>query len=216
MKTNRMTRRMFMQRSSALGLCISAPGLFGLPNSVLAANEGMFNDADYRLPSVLPQVINVFLYGGPSELAGNLTNITRINANSQNPYPNDVLRTLDDDGQITRNGFWRDAGGSEMEDMLASQDLSIYRTINRRKDNTRAHRPSVFSSLKGSLSIEDAPGMGSTLAALLNAHRDQLDGSDLLRVAPCLTWCYRLFLLRVRRQHFRLTLMLSYRCLCAG
>ncbi|MBX2823144.1 MAG: DUF1501 domain-containing protein [Gammaproteobacteria bacterium] len=181
MKSNRMTRRLFMQRSTALGLSISAPGMFGLPQAGLAAPPGVFNDADFRMPSVLPQVINVFLYGGPSELAGNLTNIARINANSQNPYPNGVLQTLDENGQITRNGFWRDAGGLEMEDMLASRDLSIYRTINRRKENTQAHRPSVFSSLKGSLSIEDAPGMGSTLAAFLNAHRDQLDGSDLLR-----------------------------------
>jgi len=182
MKTNRMTRRLFIQGSSAMGLCISAPVMFGLPVSVQGATgRRSVEDADYRMPSVLPQVINVFLYGGPSELAGNLTNISRIDANSQNPYPGGVLRTLDQDGQITRNGFWRDAGGMAMEDMLGAGDLSVYRTINRRKVNTRAHRPSVFSSLKGSLAIEDAPGMGSTLAALLHANRDQLNGSDLLR-----------------------------------
>lgn len=43
--------------------------------------------ADYRLPGIMPQVINVCLYGGPSELAGNLSHMDRINRNSQNPYP---------------------------------------------------------------------------------------------------------------------------------
>ena len=180
MKSHVMTRRQFVQRSAAAGMTISAPGLFGLP-MMAAANQARYQEADFRLPSVLPQVINVFLYGGPSELAGNLTNISRINANSQNPYPDGLLRTLDQEGQITRNGFWLNAGGAEMESMLAANDMTIYRTINRRKENTQAHRPSVFSSLKGSLAIEDAPGMGSTLAGLLNAHRDKLDGSDLLR-----------------------------------
>ena len=176
-----MSRRQFLKRTGGLGLSISAPAMFGLPGAVTTANASpLYDQADFLMPSVLPQVINVFLYGGPSELAGNLTNIDRINANSQNPYPNSLLQTSDIDGQITRNGFWRDAGGLALEDMLTSGDLSVYRTINRRKDNTRAHRPSVFSSLKGSLAIDDAPGMGSTLAAFLYANRDKLDGSDLL------------------------------------
>lgn len=176
-----LSRRKFLQRAGGLGLCISAPGLFGLPGAVRTANAmPLYDQADFQMPSILPQVINVFLYGGPSELAGNLTNIDRINANSQNPYPNELLTTTDVDGQITPHGFWRDAGGLVLEDMLAAGDLSVYRTINRRKDNTRAHRPSVFSSLKGSLAIDDAPGMGSTLAAFLYTNRDKLDGSDLL------------------------------------
>jgi len=178
-----MNRREFLRRSSLLGIGATAPSLFGLPGLVQPAHAmPALQNVDYRLPSVLPQVINVFLYGGPSELAGNLTNINRIDFQSQSPYPQNLLRQAnEEDGQITRNGFWADAGGRELEDMLAANDLSVYRTINRRKDNTRAHRPSVFSSLKGSLAIDDAPGMGSTLAALLNANRDVLDGSAQLR-----------------------------------
>ena len=178
-----MNRRAFLKNSSLLGLSATAPSLFGLTGMVGNAHAmPMLAEADYLLPAVLPQVINVFLYGGPSELAGNLTNIDQINASSQNPYPAELMRSTDqDDGQITRHGFWADAGGRALEDMLQSKDLSVYRTINRRKNNTRAHRDSVFSSLKGSLAIDEAPGMGSTLAALLHANRQLLDGSAQLR-----------------------------------
>ena len=173
-----MKRRDFLKKSSLLGLSASAPSLFGLPGLIGQANAmAMLGNAEYQMPAVMPQVINVFLYGGPSELAGNLTNIHQIDANSQTSYPAGLLDTVNNGSQITANGFWADAGGLVMEDMLAAGDMSVYRTINRRKNNTRAHRPSVFSSLKGSLAIDEAPGMGSTLAALLNANRDQLDGS---------------------------------------
>lgn len=176
-----MNRRDFLRRSALLGVGASAPTLFGLPGFVSRAAASPLVDAvDFRVPEVLPQVINVFLYGGPSELAANLTNMDVIDRNSENPYPAALRRAFADDGQVTRHGFWADAGGHAMEDMLGAGDLSIYRTINRRKDNTRAHRPSVFSSLKGSLAIDAAPGMGSTIATLLHAQRAQLDGSAAL------------------------------------
>ena len=177
-----MNRRDFLRRSALLGIGASAPTLFGVPGLVgRAAAAPLIEAADFAAPGVLPQVINVFLYGGPSELAGNLTNMEQIERNSQNRYPAALRRGVaDDGGQVTRHGFWADAGGRAMEDMLASGDMSVYRTVHRRKNDTRAHRPSVFSSLKGSLAIDAAPGMGSTLATLLHAHRGQLDGSALL------------------------------------
>lgn len=177
-----MKRRDFLRRASLLGIGATAPALFGVPGFINQASAmSVLDDADYRLPAIMPQVINVFLYGGPSELAGNLSNMDLINRNSQNPYPDALRQSLNDGGQVTQNGFWASAGGNAMEDMLAAGDLSVYRTINRRKNNTRAHRPSVFSSLKGSLAIDAAPGMGSTLAALLNANKDMLNGSTSLR-----------------------------------
>ncbi len=177
-----MNRREFLRNSSLLGIGATSPTLFGVPGFISrAAAMPMVDQVDFVMPQVMPQVINVFLYGGPSELAGNLTNMDIINRNSQNPYPDDLRRAIsDDEGQVTEHGFWADAGGIAMEDMLAAGDMSVYRTINRLKNNTRAHRPSVFSSLKGSLAIEAAPGMGSTLATLLHAHSDQLNGSALL------------------------------------
>lgn len=176
-----MNRRHFLKCSGAFTVASAAPGLFGLPGMVGTSQAAQLETADFLLPQRLPQIINVFLYGGASELAGNLTNIEHINSVSQNTYPRELLRSVQEEGgQITANGFWRDAGGLAIEEMLASGDMSVYRTINRRKNNTRAHRQSIHSSQKGSLSIDIAPGMGSTIAAVLLANREQLDGSEQL------------------------------------
>ncbi len=173
----------------ALGATLAAPSVFNNGSFIKKVSAaGVVQDANLIVPTVLPQVINVFLYGGPSELSANLTNITDIDANSQNPYTavrNDILTQMDvndpgADGQITPNGFWKDAGGLAMEDMLASDDLSVYRTINRRKANTRAHRNSILSSQKSNLDIELSGGVGTTLASVLFANKAQLDGSALL------------------------------------
>ncbi len=173
-----MNRRHFIQSVGAFSLMAAAPSFTRLPGLIGQAEAAQLINANYVLPQRLPQVINLFLYGGASELAGNLTNIGEIDRASQNRYPDELLQAANGDrGQITANGFWRDAGGAEMEDMLASGDMSVYRTINRQKDNTRAHRQSIYSSLKGSLNIDGSPGMGSSVAALLEMNRDQLDGS---------------------------------------
>ncbi len=177
-----MNRRAFLKSGGAFGIAAMAPSVFA--NQGLASNTRLasaLKEVEFVLPNVLPQVINVFLYGGPSELAGNLSNIARINSTSQTSYPDELMRVVsDNDGQMTRHGFWNDAGGGAMEDMLAAGDMSVYRTIHRRKNNTMAHRLSVFSSQKGTLDIENSSGVGTTLASVLNANRSQLDGSALL------------------------------------
>jgi len=131
-----------------------------------------YSQLQFAAPAVVPQVINIFLYGGPSELAGNLSNINDIDANSQNPYPAGMKQLYVDNAttpnaELTANNMWRSAGGNEMELMLAAGEMSLYRTINRVKDNTRAHRPSIRSSLTGNLDYDNYPGMGATLAAAL-------------------------------------------------
>jgi len=173
-----MNRRHFLNRTGALTLAMAAPSFLRMPGLVNTANAAILDEANFTMPSRLPQVINLFMYGGASELAGNLTNIHQIDATSQNRYPEELLNSMDSEqGQISANGFWKDAGGVSMEDMLASGDMSVYRTINRIKDNTRAHRQSIYSSQKGSLNINGSAGMGSTIAAVLEANRGQLDGS---------------------------------------
>lgn len=184
-----MKRRQFIQAFGALGALATMPSLFNndvfVRSARAAATQSVIDSAGFIAPARLPQIINVFLYGGPSELAGNLTNIVDINVNSQTPYttvsPN-ILKLTNDPtgGQITRNGFWLDAGGQAMEDMLAAGDMTVYRTINRRKDNTLAHRNSVFSSQKGTLDIEMSGGVGTTIASVLYANKTLLDGSELL------------------------------------
>ena len=173
-----MNRRHFLTNTGAFALATAAPSFLNMPGLASTANAAVLDEANYLLPNRLPQVINLFMYGGASELAGNLTNIQQIDATSQNRYPEALLGLANtEQGQLTPNGFWRDAGGSAMEEMLASGDMSVYRTINRLKDNTRAHRQSIFSSQKGSLNINGSGGMGSTIAAVLEANRAQLDGS---------------------------------------
>ncbi len=182
-----MKRRRFIKSMGALGCTMAVPQFFGSESFIKKAHAATaINEANVVFPATRPQVINIFMYGGPSELAGNLTNIADINANSQNAYPNYLLNPQNHGqagvrGVITPHGFWgteRDdsgaivnngssAGGDEMEAMITLGDMSVYRTINRRKQNSRAHRLSITSSLKGSLDVEASGGMGTKLAAVL-------------------------------------------------
>lgn len=182
-----MKRREFMKAMGALGMTTVAPSLFtdkDFIGSVQASPAIQGATVDLSDTSKrTPQVINIFLYGGASELAGNLTNISDLNVHSQskyagptalNPIFTSVYNEVDalndpnaDVGQVTPNSFWANAGGIIMEDMLYEGDMAIYRTCNRRKNNTRAHRPSIFSGQKGTLDIDSAPGLGTTLASVI-------------------------------------------------
>ena len=176
-----MKRRSFIKSLGLMGSSVLVPSMMGgqgLISSASAANVSarslvgaraiVTDGINYTLPSVLPQVINVFLYGGPSEMAGNLTNIEDISANSQNPYPQNLFPG---NGEHTPNGFWTNAGGAVMERMLQKKRLSVYRTINRIDDNSRAHRPSIFSNLTGMIGEDDMrPGVATNIAAFLAAN----------------------------------------------
>ena len=172
-----MKRRTFIKSVGAAGIAASIPAMFSGESLVRrVAAAPLLDEVNFVRPPVMPQVINIFLYGGPSELAGNLTNIEDINRNSQNPYPGSLLMPVTEEGgEITQNRLWSNAGGQAMEEMLAAGDMSIYRTVYRRKNNTRAHRPSIFSCLTGNLDIDNSPGMGTTLAAVLYKNSSHLD-----------------------------------------
>jgi hypothetical protein len=156
-----ITRRQFLKTSGLLGLYLMLPSFLGEKN----ARSAILDNINYVPPSVMPQVINIFLYGGPSELAGNLTNIEDINANSQNAYPSS-LDPSNVDNDITPNNFWGAAGGWAMEDLLANGDMSVYRTINRLKDDSKAHGRSITQNLVGNLDLFFS-GIATTLAAIL-------------------------------------------------
>lgn len=168
-------------------------GMTALAQQAYAASPNFSNVSVVR-PSVMPQVINVFMYGGASELAGNLSNIADINLNSQNDYSannafrstileaaedNDPLNRGRNTGQITVNQFWKEAGGTHMEDMLATGDMALYRTIHKQKSPTRSHRESIFMSHKGSLDIENSPGIGSRIALMMMANESSYVGANL-------------------------------------
>lgn len=166
-----MNRRNFVKWLGVLAASAVLPLDLARPATRSARNlkAALLSEVHYVKPAVMPKVIMIFLYGGPSELAGNLTNIAEINANSQNPYPDNLLPTTQNN-IITPNFFWGGAGGEVMESLLASGDLSVYRTIHRIKDDSKAHGPSVFQNLVGNLEM-DWPGIGTNLAAILAANQ---------------------------------------------
>lgn len=152
-------------------------------------------EINFTPPATLPTVINVFMYGGPSELAGNLTNIAEINSVSQNPYTDvrgDILTPFDSvsgNGQITARGFWADAAGHTMEDLVAANQLTVYRTINRVVDDNKAHRESIFSAQTGGVKTMESPGMGTTLAAMLRVKMPSVfDNPDDTPILPFVTF----------------------------
>ena len=162
-----ITRREFLRSASALGFLLTHPYLvYASERRLKELIHDIQGQVNYQKPSVWPvKWISIFLYGGPSELAGNLTNIDEINANSQNPYPDYLVNG----SGITKNGFWANAGGNDMENLIASGDMSIYRTINRLKDDNKSHPISIAQNLRGNLDRE-APGFATTLAAILAAN----------------------------------------------
>ena len=192
-----------MSAVSASALFPSAwPTAFNMSTMYKAANAAVdYAGAQIAAPAIMPQVINIFLYGGPSELSGNLTNIVDIDANSQNPYTSGAafgsrIATFDTTGDatngfITRNGFWRGtpnnnnanvdnadgAGGRDMQYMVDQSYMSVYRTLMKRKDGTRSHRESILMSLKGSLDIENSAGVGTRIAAMLYQNRSSYEGT---------------------------------------
>jgi hypothetical protein len=197
-----MKRRTFIKSLGAAGASAFMPSTFNLASMYKQANAAVnYAGASVTAPAVMPQVINVFLYGGPSELSGNLTNIQDIENNSQNSYANafgDRILTFDTDGTavngfITPHGFWRGnpdnnnpafdgsgAGGRYMQSMLERGQMSVYRTLMKRLDGTRSHRESLLMSQKGSLDIEVGPGVGTRLAATLFQHRAQFEATSYL------------------------------------
>ena len=194
-----MKRRDFLRALGILGGSLTIPPILTKKGFITPALAGISNrelrnaraivkgEIDFSPPTTLPTVINIFMYGGPSELAGNLSNIDEINTKSQNPYNSNILTPFIDgtnNGEITANSFWRNAGGTEMEAMLSAGKMSVYRTINRVKDDTKAHRTSLFSAQTGSLN-QDAPGVGTTLAAVLKTFmQDQFDNEQATPILP--------------------------------
>jgi hypothetical protein len=194
-----INRRKFLKTMSAASASVFIPSSLNLTSLYKHANAAVdYAGATIAPPAVMPQVINIFLYGGPSELAGNLSNIVDIENNSQNSYEaafDGITRlTTDpvDPGLITPNGFWSGAGGDEMEFLVnpgagTNPYMTVYRTLMKRKDGTRSHRESILMSLKGSLDIETSAGVGTRMAALLYQQKAAYEASSLLADGSAIT-----------------------------
>ena len=82
-----MKRRTFIKSLSAVSASAFMPSAFKLSTMYKNASAAVnYAGTSVTAPGVMPQVINIFLYGGPSELSGNLTNIAEIETTSQNSY----------------------------------------------------------------------------------------------------------------------------------
>ncbi len=158
-------RRHFLKGLGALGLSSIMP--LSLKSADLDYSSIQFDPNVYENNNA--QTIIVYLYGGPSELAGNLTNIEEISEKSQNPYP------LGNDNymRITTNKFWGNAGGDAMERMLASGDMNIFRTCYRTVDNLKAHGECTSQAQRGK-DTEGGAGVVANLASILY-HKGMVD-----------------------------------------
>jgi len=197
-----MNKRSFLKSVAALGGSALLPSSIN-PLAMYKTASAMidYSAASVTVPTVMPQVINVFLYGGPSELSGNLTNIQDIENNSQNSYAaafgNRILTndTTGDaaNGFITKSGFWRGtpnggnphldnngAGGRAMQFMIDNNHMTVYRTLMKRLNGTRSHRESLLQSFKGSLDIEGSAGVGTKIAAILFQHKALFENTTVL------------------------------------
>ena len=196
-----MNRRDLLKALGLMGASLTVPQMMGR-SAVAAVSQRELRNAraiiageiNFVKPTSMPTVINIFMYGGPSELAGNLTNIGQINTDSQNKYTgvrgdiltNSAFNVANNSvaGQITANSFWANAGGLIMEDLLAAGQMSVIRTINRVVDDNKAHRESIFSAQTGGVATMESPGMGTVLAAVLRAKIPAYDSANSNLILP--------------------------------
>jgi hypothetical protein len=156
-----MNRRTFLKGMGALG--ISAI----LPYRIQAAdlNYDQINFSHSLYTDNNAQTIIVYLYGGPSELAGNLTNLSEINTKSQNAYPLNSMT-------VTTNNFWNEAGGDIMESLLSNKQMNLFRTCYRTVDNLKAHGECTSQAQRGKASVNGA-GIIANIASIL-FHKDAI------------------------------------------
>ncbi len=158
-----MNRRQFLQRSLAGGATLMLPTTSYSATQELLDNV-QFNTSIYNANR--PRTIMVFLYGGASQLGGNFTNFEAFKDYSQSSYENHF-----GSGNLvaTPNGFWQAAGGTLMEELVASGDLSVLRTCYsqvREVDNNKSHGSCVAQNQRGSFN-ENTSGIFATLAQIL-------------------------------------------------
>jgi len=154
-----MNRRNFIK--STILASLSAPLLY---SSNLKAEEFSninFNQETYYKNSA--QTIIIFLYGGASQLAGNLTNIEEIKEYSQSNY--DYFRGV----TKTTNNFWKEAGGDYLESLIDSNDINIFRNCFsqvREDTSNKAHGVCVSENQRGNFDTSKM-GILTNLAQIL-------------------------------------------------
>lgn len=155
-----MQRRNFIKLSMATSVAILLPDFSYASNLDL----GQIQFSSGINTTNQAQTIMVFLYGGASELAGNLSNIDEIKNASQSNYDS-YFRGV----TPTANNCWQEAGGTHMEALLASKDMTIFRSCYskvRERTNNKAHALCTSQNQKGSFDDASA-GILANLAHIL-------------------------------------------------
>jgi len=158
-----MKRRNFIKLSMATWASLLLPSYTSakdLDLSEINFSSGIYNNNN-------AQTIIVFLYGGASELAGNLTNLEEIKPLSQSNYDS-YFGTI----TPTANNFWQEAGGSHMEDLINDGDMTLFRTCFshvRDANNNKAHGSCTHQNQTGSFDENNA-GIITNLAQILEGN----------------------------------------------
>jgi len=158
-----MKRRDFIKLSTLLGASIF------LPNMTFA-KEFKIEDIDFS-SSIYSQnnaqTIIINMYGGASQLSGNITNIDTIEKYSQSSYYN-YFRGI----TKTKNGCWQEAGGKYMEELLSQGDMTLYRccySAIREANSNKSHGKCTEQNQKGSFDTSGG-GIVTNLATVLEAN----------------------------------------------
>ncbi|HIP28477.1 MAG TPA: hypothetical protein EYG82_04815, partial [Sulfurovum sp.] len=158
-----MERRKFIKLSLALGSYILAPQFsYASPLDLSKINFSAAIET-----SNAAQTLIIYLYGGASQLAGNLSNIEEIKMASQSNYDN-YFNTVTQ----TTNNLWKEAGGDAMESLLSSGDMTLFRCCYsqvREEVNNKAHAVCTAQNQKGSFD-EDSAGIIANLTNILSAN----------------------------------------------
>jgi len=146
---------------------MAAASLLAVPKLATAADLDIsaidFDPGIYTNNSA--QTIVVFLYGGASQLSGNLTNLDEISLKTQSDYNyfNGITTTA--------NGCWQEAGGTHMEALLSAGDMTLFRTCFsrvREETNNKAHGLCVLQNQTGSFD-ENSSGVIANIAQILQS-----------------------------------------------
>jgi len=152
-----MKRRDFIKCSLVAGMAVMMPD-FTYANT-LDTSKIHFTNNNSNV-----QTIVVFLSGGASQLAGNISNIDEIKQKSQSDYDT-VFKGI----TATKNNCWAEAGGTEMEDLIKNEDMTLFRccySAVREESNNKAHGQCASENKRGSFK-ESSDGMFTSLARVL-------------------------------------------------
>ena len=157
-----MKRRDFIRLTLLTGSAVLLPEFTYA--SELQLEQINFSSGVYNTNNA--QTLIIFMYGGASQLSGNLTNLDEIRSQSQSNY--NYFGTI----TKTAHECWKEAGGEAMEALLSNNDMTIFRTCYsevREAAGNKAHGLCTLQNQLGTFD-ENAGGILSNLAQILEAN----------------------------------------------